>query len=405
MRVLYVHEQFGAFAGAEANVLATGSALARRGHAVALAHQTATRLQEEPWRETFARRFNLESTPGRAGIEAAVEQFAPDVVFVHKISDLDVLGALAESRVPVVRMVHDHELYCMRRYKYSYWSRRVCNRGMGLHCLVPCGAFLGRRNAPGLPVRWVSYTAKQRELSLNRRFARMVVATEYMKAELLRNGFDADRIDIHPPVPQSPAAAVQSCFGSRNRIVFAGQLIRGKGVDVLLRALARVSVPFECWIFGDGNHRGYCQALSRRLGLQNRVVFAGFIPADEVRHFYHDCTVAVLSSVWPEPFGAVGLEAMRCGLPVVAFDAGGIREWLIDGRNGFLVPWMDCAAFAARVEQLLTDKALARRMGECGRADAEQRFSFEGYIRRLEELLARVRARPPAPAAAPLKVA
>jgi glycosyltransferase involved in cell wall biosynthesis len=86
----------------------------------------------------------------------------------------------------------------------------------------------------------------------------------------------------------------------------------------------------------------------------------------------------------------VGLEAMRYGLPVVAFDAGGIREWLTDGHNGFLVPWMDRAAFAARVEELLCDKPLARELGGNGRHVVSEQFEFAKYISGLENLFARV---------------
>jgi glycosyltransferase involved in cell wall biosynthesis len=100
----------------------------------------------------------------------------------------------------------------------------------------------------------------------------------------------------------------------------------------------------------------------------------------------------VLSSVWPEPFGAVGLEAMRYGVPVVAFDAGGIREWLISAYNGYLVSWMDCAAFACRVQELLLDKTLARQMGERGRRLVDQKFHFSNYISGLERMFARVLA-------------
>jgi glycosyltransferase involved in cell wall biosynthesis len=83
------------------------------------------------------------------------------------------------------------------------------------------------------------------------------------------------------------------------------------------------------------------------------------------------------------------MEAMRCGLPVVAFDAGGIREWLLDGVNGFLVPWMDRDAYAQKVDALLLDKALARRLGRSAREMVDERFNFEGYIDRLEGLFAR----------------
>src|SRR6185295_5739782 len=105
-------------------------------------------------------------------------------------------------------------------------------------------------------------------------------------------------------------------------------------------------------------------------------------------------SVAVVSSVWPEPFGAVGLEAMRFGLPVVAFDAGGISEWLVNGHNGFLVPWMDRAAFAARVEELLGDKALARQMGERGRQLVAEQYEFSKYINGLENLFVRAIEKP-----------
>ena len=67
-----------------------------------------------------------------------------------------------------------------------------------------------------------------------------------------------------------------SSLSERNRIVYAGQLIRGKGVDLLLEALAHVRVPFECFIFGDGNHRAYCQERSRKL-VTNGYSFSNYI--------------------------------------------------------------------------------------------------------------------------------
>ena len=91
----------------------------------------------------------------------------------------------------------------------------------------------------------------------------------------------------------------------------------------------------------------------------------------------------------------VGIEAMRYGLPVVAFDAGGIQEWLIDGRNGFLVPWMDRTTYAGRVEALLGNKTLARQMGEIGRQLVSEHYDFSKYITGLEDLFARVVAETP----------
>jgi len=236
----------------------------------------------------------------------------------------------------------------------------------------------------------VSYLARKREIALNRRFERMIVATDFMREELLRNGFDARRIEIHAPVPRAEESAVTASFSDRNVIIYSGQVIRGKGVDVLLEALTRVRVEFECFIFGDGNHRAYCEELSRKLGLAGRVTFKGYVPPAELQKFYEDASLAVVSSVWPEPFGAVGLEAMRHGLPVVAFAAGGISEWLFDGQNGFLVPWMDRAAFAERIEQMLNHKTLARQLGARGRQLLRDKFNFDQYISGLEEMFSRL---------------
>lgn len=390
MRLLFVHDRFGAMAGAEVNAQLTAAEFKNRGHSLGLIHGPPTGKGEAAWHEIFSSRFPLLKGNNSTVTQGAIEEFQPDAIYVHKMSDPGVLAALAESATPVVRMVHDHDLYCMRSYKYSPLTRRICTRAAGPACIFPCGAVLTRNRNGGLPIKWSSYRAKQREIALNRRFERMIVATDYMRQELLRNGFDPQRIEIHAPVPRNDNGAVSASFDERNRIVYSGQIIRGKGVDVLLPALARVQLPFECLIFGDGNHRAYCEALSHKLGLGGRVLFKGYLPPAELETFYAEASLAVVSSVWPEPFGAVGLEAMRHGLPVVAFDAGGIKEWLRDGENGFLVPWMDVGRFAARVEQLLGDKALAREMGERGRRLAHERFGFEQYITGLEEMFARL---------------
>ena len=382
------------------NILATAQALQRRGHTLGLAHGGRADGGEPEWRETFPYQAPLDESGASAGLGLALEQFQPDVIYLNKLSDPRVLRALADCGTPVVRMVHDHDLYCMRSYKYHVLTRRICKRAASLYCVFPCGANVARGRKGGFPLRWVSYFAKRREIAINKRFHRMVVASYYMREELLRNGFDPDRIEIHASVPRRTEFVEDPSFSRRNLIVYSGQIIRGKGVDVLLESLARVKSPFECIILGDGSARAECERLCTRLGLDDRLQFAGFVPQAKVAEHYRDASLAVMSSVWPEPFGAAGLEAMRCGLPVVAFDAGAIREWLVDGVGGFLVPWMDRDAFAGRIDALLQDKALARRLGQRGRGMADERFSFDGYISGLEGLFARAAA--PSEAAAAL---
>jgi glycosyltransferase involved in cell wall biosynthesis len=390
MRLLFVHERFGNLGGAEANARITGEELALRGHLVGLLHGPGTGVGEESWKKAFQDRYPLDETMAALTAEAALAAFRPDVVYVHKMARLDVIGALLHCGRPAVRMVHDHDLYCMKSYKYAYFTRRICIRPFSAYCVYGCGAFVAKDHKGPWPIRYISYRAKKKEIAVNRRFSRMLVVSEYMKQELLRNGFDDARIIILPPIPRGGKSAVQSTFGERNLIVFAGQVIRGKGVDVLLRALALVKSRFECVILGEGSQRAACERLSRKLGLADRVMFKGFVDQDELANYYRECTVVALSSVWPEPIATVGLEVMRCGLPVVAFDAGGIKDWLHDGQNGFLVPWMDHAAFATRLDQLLSDKSLAKQMGARGLELMNRRYSFDKYIEDLERTFSEV---------------
>ncbi|HEY1847615.1 MAG TPA: glycosyltransferase, partial [Opitutaceae bacterium] len=268
MRVLFVHERFGALGGAEANILLTAQELKRRAHCVAIAHGPGTGDAE--WLGTFKDRVEMAQPDATAGLDEALDRFQPDVVYVHKCSDPAVLDALADCARPVIRMVHDHDLYCMRSYRYNYFTRRICTRAASPYCVFPCGAFVVRGSG-GFPVQWVSYRAKRREIDANKGFHRLVVATSYMREELLKNGFATDQIEIHAPVPRPCAFGESPSFSARNLIVYSGQIIRGKGVDALLESLALVETPFECWIFGDGSQKAECQRLSARLGLEGRV--------------------------------------------------------------------------------------------------------------------------------------
>lgn len=397
MKILFVHERFGALAGAEGNAYLTASEFKQRGHVVGIIHGEGTGKAEPAWRDTFSQRYSLVEMRPADQVKRALRDFSPDVIYVHKMADLEVIETLVRSGYPLVRMVHDHDIYCMRSYKYSYFSREICHKPAGLHCLLPCGAFLARNHESGFPLRLISYRQKKREIQLNHNFDRMIVVTEYMKQELLNNGFDSKKIEIHAPVPRMGDAGRPSSFSDRNLILYAGQIIRGKGVDILLRALKKVSTPFECVILGDGSHRAYCEKLSGKLGLAHRVRFEGFVPQEKLKNYYTECTLVAISSVWPEPLATVGLEVMRFGLPVVAFDAGGIKDWLIDGHNGYLVPWMDIDLYAQRIETLLQNKDLARTMGERGKELVNTRYHFERYILGLEEMFLRVIAgHPPA---------
>src|SRR5688500_5382950 len=157
MKILFVHERFGALAGAEANIQITASELKLRGHVTGILHGPSTGLGEKNWLEAFTEKYILQNINPSSSVMKALENFSPDVIYVHKMADLAVIETLVNSGFPLIRMVHDHDIYCMRSYKYHYFSRKICTRPAGLHCIFPSGAVLTRNHGAGLPLKLVSY--------------------------------------------------------------------------------------------------------------------------------------------------------------------------------------------------------------------------------------------------------
>ena len=101
------------------------------------------------------------------------------------------------------------------------------------------------------------------------------------------------------------------------KILFVGSLIRGKGVDLLPRVMTMVSCSFQLDIVGSGKSEGELRALLLKLQLDDRVNFVGWVSHQDVSRYYHEARVVAIPSCWPEPFGLVGQEAMRCAGPLL----------------------------------------------------------------------------------------
>ena len=215
----------------------------------------------------------------------------------------------------------------------------------------------------------------------------LIVASEYMKEELLTNGCAPQRVHLLAPVVKLSLGCDPTPVPSSTQIVYVGQLLRGKGVDLLLEALSKVSVPFEATLIGAGNAEESLKAKADALGLAERVRFLGWTPNEELDAYYNAARIVVVPSRWPEPFGMVGLEAMMHGRPVVAFSVRGIPDWLENEVTGILVPEQDTTAFAAALDRLLTDHELATSMGQAAFDRVGTAFGFGPYMETLQATL------------------
>lgn len=148
------------------------------------------------------------------------------------------------------------------------------------------------------------------------------------------------------------------------RIVAAGRLTRQKNFPLLLNAIAKMQTSADLVILGEGADLSDLQALARRLGISERVEFAGLVK--DPLPWFSSADIFALSSEW-EGFGHVIVEAMSAGLPVVATDCPhGPRDIIANGENGLLVPNNDPQELALALDRLVDDEALRRRLTESG---------------------------------------
>ena len=305
-----------------------------------------------------------------------------DLAVVHKIADPDRLEKLLERFGDRLALyIHDHDYYCPRTYRYTPFGRRDCVRPYSAaRCAMCAMASSPRRWQGGFFGELAARSWKCRKrLELMRRVSRVAVLSEFMRGNLVANGFDPGRITVIPPPIAAPEELPPRGDNNPPRLLFTGQLIRGKGCDQLLRALPLVRHPFHLVIAGDGNQKPELERLAARMGVAGRVTFAGWVAEPEKLLLSSD--VAVLPFFWQEPFGMVGPEALAREIPVVAFRTGGVDEWLRDGENGFAVPPRDIAGFAAAVDRLLADRELRRKFGAAGRNMVRERFSGAEFVR------------------------
>jgi N-acetyl-alpha-D-glucosaminyl L-malate synthase BshA len=166
-----------------------------------------------------------------------------------------------------------------------------------------------------------------------------------------------------------------------------------KRVPWLVRAFERATRGREAHLMlvGDGPEQESCRQVVRELGLGERVSFLG--ERDAVPELLAPADVFALSSS-SESFGLAALEAMSCGTPVVATDAGGIGEVVDHGSTGLLSPVEDLELFARHLAVLLFDRERARAMGEAARVAAVERFRRDRIVLAYEAVYRRVLGSP-----------
>lgn len=242
--------------------------------------------------------------------------------------------------------------------------------------------------------------------------ARAIVANSNWTADLcrellaeLRLDAAAERITVVPlgtdPTRFRPDPAAVSAFRQRRGLpegrwlVTVARLVPHKGIDTGLEVLARLAdehPDLRYAVIGHGTYRDALVALASELGVADRVHILGDVGDDELPGAFAMADVYLGLSrqvgLDAEGFGISLLEAGACGVPVVAGASGGIADAVAGGETGILVTPGDPEPAADAVRHLLADPALARRLGDAGRARVEQRFTWQRVVDDLRSLAA-----------------
>ncbi|NQZ99738.1 MAG: glycosyltransferase family 4 protein [Myxococcales bacterium] len=253
----------------------------------------------------------------------------------------------------------------------------------GVPVLAICHHLFGR--TAFLQVPWpVAATVVAAEYAIPTFYRRVpfVVGSPSTRDDLVARGIGAERIRlIHYGAGSRETAtstAATPLAQRKQRVCYLGRLEPYKQVDVMLRAVARLTDRFpdvEVLVIGRGIEQPRLEAVARELGIADRTRFTGFVSDAERDALLESSRVCVCPST-KEGWGLTVIDANSCGVPVVASDVPGLRDSVRDAQTGFLVPDTDVDAFAERIGRLLDDDDLAARMGDDARAWS-RRFDWD----------------------------
>ncbi|HEX6134834.1 MAG TPA: glycosyltransferase family 4 protein [Longimicrobiales bacterium] len=360
--------------GAEIHLHEVFGRLARRGHEVTLL------VSGWPGAE---RRLRLDGMDvHRAGGRHTFPIMAPlyhrrhlaELSFDIVVEDLNKVAVLAPYWRPTPAVLLVHHLFGTTAFREA-------------NLPIAAATWLLERPVPRLyrsiPVQAVSESTAQ-DL-VRRGFDRALI-------EVIENGVD---LSFYSPDPQVDRFEVPT-------VLYLGRLKRYKRVDLIVRAIARLrddGIDARLIVAGRGDAGSALARLAARLGIGDRVEFAGFVTEERKRELFRRAWVHALTSP-KEGWGISNMEAAACGTPTVASDSPGLRDSVRDGETGFLAPHGDVTALAERLGRILQDPVLRDRFGRNARAFAEL-HSWDRSADRTEAHLERVLARAPAPPAYP----
>lgn len=338
---------------------------------------TKSYLQQNKFLIPINRIFNFHAYKTTKKI---IEKEKPDLAHFYNtslISPSPIIACL-QNNIPVIKTFNDYEHFCPDSSK-TKWNK-FCKREMSFVNCFTCD----RKNVNPNFFKIFYYNAiiKNIELNIFRKIHCISICRPIQNA-LMQSNIKSKLIYQSIKIPEKYPE-----LKFTKNILYAGRLSKEKGVDYLLKAMVKVikKIPESTlFIAGDGKEKEKLINLSKKLGIDKNVEFLGWLSKDELSKVYADIDFLVIPSIWQEPFGLIGVEAMSYGRPVVAFNVGGINEFVENNKNGFLVKVLDIDTLAKRIIELLEDENKLKNFSNNARKTSEL-FSDERFFEEIKKL-------------------
>lgn len=320
-------------------------------------------------------------------VKKLLAEIRPDVVHAHNIHQKFSYATLAVARQyskKVFLTAHDVMLF---HYSKLYPKIEVTENGLQRfdYCLP------WYENALHFRLRWnplrnilIRFYIRNIDgiFSVSHALADALRQNGLKKITVLHNGIDTNRFTIDTAKVDIFRAKYN--LEDKKILFFAGRLSKAKGAEVILRALEEVSkkITNVCFLFA-GKKDPYVDSFlkqAKNLGLEDKVVFLGWVDRDVVKKAYSVCNIVPVLSVYLDPFPTTNLEAMAAQRPVIGTYFGGTPEVVLSGETGFIVNPNNSKEVAGKILELLLDEKLAESFGKAGLSRVEQCFSLSKQI-------------------------
>ena len=306
----------------------------------------------------------------------AAEQ--PDILHTHGWILYSVVPLKRNLSIPLVTTLHGYELYCPTTLLVN--RKAVCHQTVGRHCIL-CG-----RDHYGLIKSLACYYGIRTNKDKVRSVDKFIAVSSFVKEASCRALQLSDEdIVMVPPFCTAEAATNEIRVDNlpEDFILFVGFLRPHKGVDVLMEAYQELHTQTKLVLIGYV-HPDYAYQST------GNILVTEDAPHDAVMEAMSRCRFAVFPSAWPEPFGVVAIEAMRQRKAVIASDIGGLRDIVINGETGILVPSNDSGKLAKAISLLLENPEMASGMGEKGYQRFVQNYTPDAVIPRIVDVYERM---------------